>query len=263
MFDINQNLTRRDVTSTQYALSDFLGIPVEDLHIIGSGHNYDRARNINLLLDARRYSLKKVKDLLNLYKSNNGVRGPWQPDYYFPVGGNGIDYSGADGQAAAVDVSETYNPTWSLFINRQGGGSTYKGIARYQFIKESIPMLINDPEYDQIITSGGEPIAVAGRRLTQHQGLTRVYAIRPRNTDGSFRPKWVEVDYAKLVTFYPEFSVSASPLTIKHPDQFANMYANVAHDRLSTVEGIIESTEFVLPTREQVRILKKISTQHK
>ena len=263
MLEINQTLTQHDIKSTHGALSDYLGIPMEDLHIVGSGHNYDQARNINLLLDARKYSLKKVKDLLNLYKSNNRVRGPWQPDYYFPVGGSGINYSGAEGQAAAVDVSETYNPSWSLFMNRQGTGSAHKGITRYQFIKESIPMMINDPEYDQIITSGGEPIAVAGRRLTQHRGLIRVYAIRPRNTDGSFRPKWVEVDYAKLVSFYPEFSISASPLTIKHPDQFANMYANVSPDRLATVESIVETTEFIIPTREQMRILKKITNSHK
>lgn len=258
MLEISQQLSRKDVRDTVEALSDFLGIPEYDLHVIGSGYNYERAGNINLLLDARKYSLKKVKSLLNLYKSNNKVRGPWQPDYfYFPVGGTGLDYSGSTGQAATVDVSETYNPEWSMFMNRQGTGSQYKGITRFNFIKHSLPTIIQDPKFDQTLTSDGMPVAVAGRRLTRHAGMQRIFAIRPRSSDGLFENRWVEVDHAQLISYYPEMQVCSDQLTVKHPHDFCKHYANCTPDSLSTTEDAIKATEFQLSTRESINILNK------
>lgn len=261
MLELAPTLSKQDVRSTHEALSDFLGIPQHDLHIVGSGYNYDNAKNINLLLDARKYSLKKVKSLLNLYKSNNKVRGPWQPDYfYFPVGGSGLDYSGSTGQAASVDVSETYNPNWSLFINRQGEGSQHKGITRYNFIKHSIPHIIQDPQFDQVVTSQGEPVAIAGRKLTQHSGMKRIFALRPRDSDGSFRTNWVEVDHDKLVSYYPEFKVSGDQCVVKHPDEFAKCYLQCSVDQLSTTEKLIDGTQFHLTTRQMNEMMRKIGT---
>ncbi len=258
MLELKPSINKKEAHDTRDALSDFLGIPQQDLHIIGSGHNYDTANNLNLLLDARKYSLKKVKSLLNLYKSNNRVRGPFQPDYfYFPVGGSGLDYSGSTGEAVAVDVSETYDPAWSLFINRQGTGSKYKGLTRYQFIKHTIPWLINDPEFDQQITSQGQPVAVAGRKLTRHNGLQRILAVRPRKTDGSFDTRWVEVDYQKMISLYPDLKINPDYQTIRHPDRFAQCYLNCSTEHISTTEQLLDGTQFHLTTRQLVEVSRK------
>lgn len=263
MLEISHNLSQVDVKHTQQALSDFLGIPENDLHIIGSGYNYDNAKNINLLLDARKYSLKKVKSLMNLYKSNNKVRGPYQPDYfYFPVGGTGLDYSGSTGQAAVVDIGETYVPHWSLFMNRQGPDSQHKGVTRYNFIKHSLPYMVTDPKFDQVISSNGQPVAIAGRRLTRHSGLKRIFAIRPRSSDGSFKSNWVEVDHQKLISYYPEFKVYPHDITIKSPEQFVDAYIGGTRDDIATTEQLIDNTKYHLTARQIHEVLKQINVKH-
>ena len=264
MLEIKPKISKQEAHSTRDALSEFLGIPDRELHIIGSGHNYDNANNLNLLLDARKYSLKKVKSLLNLYKSNNRVRGPYQPDYfYFPVGGSGLDYSGSTGEAVNVDVSETYNPNWSLFMNRQGAGSQYKGLTRYQFIKHTIPWLINDPEFDQQITSRGQPVAVAGRKITRHHGLQRILAVRPRKNDGSFDTRWVEVDYNRLIGLYPDVKINPDYQPIRHPDRFAQCYLNCSTDQISTTEQLVDGSQFHLTTRQLVEVSRKCGLTNK
>jgi len=159
-------------------VSELSGVPIEDLHPVGSTGKASSTGDLDLVIDENKYTPFKVhnsmtRNLGDEYgKYNKGTR---VGSYAVPVG---------DGFRVQVDLMFTSNVEWSKFAYFSAGdNSQYKGAVRAVLLS-AVAAALDEKGVDTFHYEDDELLVRVGRGIDLGVGMKRLFQMRPHKKYG-------------------------------------------------------------------------------
>lgn len=203
-----------DISATIKHFSQLSGIPMRDLHAIGSTGKTPSSGDIDLAIDASKYDVdmihQKIMDALN----NEGVinKSTKVASYAVPI-------RGKDGKGKVqVDLMYGGNPNWMKFAyHSEGEGSKYKGAVR-NILLSSVAAALNQPGTDYFEFDDDQLVIRAGRTVDLSTGLRRIFQHRPKKKTGEgYLKSMKSMSIEEFKQQFPHIDVHGGNITIDDP----------------------------------------------
>lgn len=238
-----QLIQQDDVVPTIKYISRITGIPIEDLHPVGSTGKMYVSGDIDLAIDER-YSSAHIRDAL---KRNNisGVRnaGTNVDSYPIPICGD------TERGLVQVDFMFTSSPEWAKFAYYTGEmDSHYKGAVR-TILLQAIATSINDPDIDYFeYDKDGQLMIRMGRVFDLNTGLRRIFQYRPERKDGKgYLKRMQSISCEEYREMFPDsWTLPTTASTSNDPQTALNImfgHPNVKVKDVETAEQVLELIE--------------------
>ena len=244
-----------DIPATIKHFSQLSGIPVRDLHAVGSTGKTPSSGDIDLALDASKYDIdilhNKIMDALNgegVVNKNTKIA-----SYAVPIRGKD------DKGKVQVDLMYGGNPKWMKFAyHSEGEGSKYKGAVR-AILLSSVAAAMNKKGTDHFEWDGEELTIRAGRTVDLSQGLRRIFQYRPKRKDGKGYTKSMKSipieDFKKM---FPNVEVTGGQVIIDDPEEVVKALfgSAVKPSHVNTAEEVIQLIKKKFDEETQDKIFK-------
>lgn len=231
-------INKGDIPATIKYVSKISGIPMKDLHPLGSVGKKAKSGDIDLAVDVNKYSKDAIHDKMMEELNHEGVfnKGTNVGSYAVPIQGN-------KGKIQ-VDLMFVNNIDWAKFAYYSAGDeSKYKGAIR-TILLMAVAASLNEPGTDHFeYNEDGDLVIRAGRTLDLAKGLRRIFQFRPRKKSGEGYVKTMKsipVDEFKLM--YPEVEVDGENVIIDDPEMVVAMLfgPGVKPKDVNTAEKVLE-----------------------
>lgn len=251
-----QRINREDIPATVQYVSQISGIPVENLHPLGSVGKTPNSGDIDLGVDANQYNPEEIHKRMCGELGEDSCtfnKGTKVASYAIPIAGdptNGL---------VQVDLMYTPNPEWATFAyHSPGATSEYKGAVRTMLLM-GVAASYQEPgtdhfEYDP---TSGDLIIRAGRTLDLNAGLRRIFQFRPKSkkTDQYLKTmKTISVNDFK--NMFPDVEVHGDNVIIDNPIEVLTILfgKGVKPKDVGTAEQVIKliKTKFSKERQEQI-----------
>ena len=212
-------VNKADIPSTIKHVSELCGIPVRDLHAIGSVGKVPTSGDIDLAVDQEKYDPEFMHDRMMKAVNDEGVynKGTKVASYAVPIKGDE-----ANGKVQ-VDFMYTDNIDWAKFAyHSEGEGSRYKGAIR-NILLSSVAAAMNEPGTDHFEFDGEDLIIRAGRTVDLASGLRRIFQHRPMNKKGDARLKGMKpIPIEEFKKLYPKVKIKGGTVIVNDPQKVIN-----------------------------------------
>lgn len=216
-------IKRADIPATIKHASELSGVPVKDLHKLGSTGKTPDSGDIDLGVDVHKYDAERIHArMISKLGDKGGVfnKGTKVGSYAVPIKGN------PEKGLVQVDFMYTPNTEWAKFAyHSEGEGSKYKGAVRTILLMAVAAGLQEaGTDHFEFDPDSGDMIIRAGRTLDLNTGLRRIFQHRPRNKKGTAYLKTMKSipieDFKKL---FPDVPVKNGTIIIEDPDKVVKM----------------------------------------
>jgi hypothetical protein len=264
----NSKVTRipkEEVSSTVKCVSTLSGVPLEDLHILGSTGKNKTSGDMDLGIDVNKYDPEQLHQIMvdklgtdyATYNKGNKIG-----SYAVPIGGN------IQKGLVQVDFMYVQNTEWAKFSYFSAGEqkSKFKGVVRTILLRsiasalyeEGVDMLIYDAQTNDLIIR-------IGRSMDMTCGLRRIFQLRPKKKRGEgYLVSMKTVTLEELEATYPglNFDKIKKFETVDTPDDALKIMFGfpVKTSQVETAEQIIQLIE-QMPINKQM-IIKQKSKEH-
>ena len=204
-----------DIPATIKYFSQISGIPVRDLHAIGTTGKTPSSGDVDLAIDASKYDVdmihQKIMNALNnegVMNSNNKIA-----SYAVPI-------RGKDGKGKVqIDMMFGGNPDWMKFAyHSEGEGSKYKGAVR-NILLSSVAAAMNQPGTDYFEFDNDQLVIRAGRTVDLSAGLRRIFQYRPKSKRGEGYLKSMKaIPVEEFKRMFPHVEVHGGQVIIDNPE---------------------------------------------
>lgn len=258
-----RRIQRSEVPSTIKYVSAVSGIPVKDLHPLGStGSDTPTSGDVDLAVDINKYDMDVVHNRIidrvgDEYATLN--KGLKTGSYAFDIGG--------DPSAGKVQVDLMYVPDTryaSFSYHSPGTKSKYKGAVRAILISAAAASLADDSR-DYIIhdEKDGSLIGRVSRGLDMNKGLRTMFQMRPRKKGTDERVKTMKaVTPEEIEAEFPNVKITDDHrITVRDPDEIAEILfgKGITPADISSPEQILEIAKKRF-TPERYELFKKIAS---
>lgn len=210
----SKRVNKADIPGTIKHVSALSGIPVRDLHAIGSVGKVNTSGDIDLAVDSEKYDPEFMHDKMMKAFNDEGVynKGTKVASYAVPIKGD--EKNGK----VQVDFMYTDNVDWAKFAyHSEGEGSRYKGAVR-AILMMSVAAILNEPGTDHFEFDGEDLIIRAGRTVDLSAGLRRIFQHRPMNKKGTARLKGMKsIPIEEFKKLFPKVKVKGGQVIINDP----------------------------------------------
>lgn len=233
-------IKQKDITPTLSYFAKLSGVPIRQLHKIGSTGKLATSGDIDIAIDTTVHKHEKVHAKLVSALGADKVtfnRGTGVTSYAIPIKGdekNGL---------VQVDVMYVMNVEWAKFsYHSPGEGSRYKGAVR-TILLSAVAAALNQKGTDYFKYEPDGALSIrAGRSLDLNQGLRRIFQYLPDRKDGKGKMKTMKSipidDFKKQ---FPRVQVNNGQVIIDEPDKVVKILFGG-----SVTPGDVESAEQVL-----------------
>lgn len=234
-------------------VSDVSGIPVEDLHTIGSAGKSDISGDLDVAVDTDKYTpfrihdrmIKKLGDDYGVY--NKGTR----------VGSYAISVSDTEDWRVQVDLMFVDNVEWAKFSYFSAGDkSEYKGAVRAVLLA-AVAASLEEKGIDAIHYEDDLLTVRVGRGIDMATGMKRLFQMRPNKKYGGGRVKSLKnVSPEEIRQMFPDIEFDDGEITINDPHQVVQILFGPG-TRPSNVDTAEEVLELInrFPTGKRNKIL--------
>lgn len=215
-----KRINKMDIPATIKYVSRIAGIPVKDLHPLGSVGKQDTSGDIDLAVDINLHNPESThKQMLKALGDEAGVynKGTKVGSYAVPIKGEGKDL-------VQVDFMYTPNPIWAQFSYFSAGDkSKYKGVIR-NVLLAAVAATLDEKGKDVFKYDGDELIVRVGRGIDMNVGLKRLFQMRPKKKSGEGYVKTMKrVTADDIRAAYPDLEFDGSDLVIDDPKEAVMM----------------------------------------
>lgn len=214
------DVPRSKVEQTIQALSEITGIPLHDLHVVGSAGKQESSGDIDVVVDATHYNIEKIHAVIkhaimgmiedqapgqikvkehNIAHVQKGKAGFHMASYAFPVAGD------VNNGFVQLDLIPTRNPDWLKFsMGSAGERSAYKGAIRNILLGCAAGTLY-DPTIDKFVEheKHGHMLKIR-RQFDIKKGLHRVFQMRKKSREGGYKKALDDAIADEIIGVYPE-----------------------------------------------------------
>lgn len=254
-----RRISRIDILPTIQLISKTTGIPVEDLHPLGSVGKTEDSGDIDLGVDATKYDADAIhahlcNQLGDDYCSYN--TGTKVASYAFPIAGDK-----AKG-LVQVDLMYTPKPSWATFAyHSPGTDSQYKGAVRALLLM-GVAATFCEPgtdhfEYDP---ETGDLVIRAGRTLDLNSGLRRIFQFRPKSKTGDRYLKNLKtISVAEFKEMFPDVDVRGDDIILDDPIKVLTILIgeDITPDMVNTAEQVLTLIKDRFSEERQQQIFRK------
>lgn len=256
-----QRIRRDDIPATVHHVSKITGIPVDDLHPLGSVGKTEDSGDIDLGVDATEYDAEAIHSRLcdelgDDYCSYN--KGTKVASYAFPIAGD------VSKGLVQVDLMYTPNPTWAKFAyHSPGTTSQYKGAVRALLLM-GVAATFHEPgtDYFEYDPETGDLIIRAGRTLDLNSGLRRIFQFRPKSKKGDRYLKTLKtISVAELKSMFPDIDVHGDEVIIDDPIKVLTILfgEGVTPKHVNTAEQVLALIKDRFSAERQEQIFRKVA----
>lgn len=254
-----QRIKREDIPATVQLVSQITGIPVEDLHPLGSVGKTPDSGDIDLGVDANKYDAEELHKRMCAEVGEERCvynKGTKVASYAFPVAGD--ESKGL----VQVDLMYTPNPQWATFSYHSAGqDSKYKGAVR-SLLLMGVAATYQEPGTDHFDfdPNTGEILIRAGRTLDLNKGLRRIFQYRPKSKKGDKYLKTMKtITIDEFKDMFPDIEVRGEDVVIDDPNKVLLVLfgKGVKPKDVSTAEQVIELIKSKFDEERQEQIFRK------
>ena len=205
-------VNKGDIAATIKYVSKIAGIPVKDLHPLGSVGKSPTSGDIDLAVDLNKHDMSAVHDKVMQHVDDEGVlnKGTKIGSYAIPIQGN-------TGKVQ-VDLMFVDNVDWASFAYYSAGAdSKFKGVIR-TLLLIGVASAMNEPGTDHFEYDDGELIIRAGRTMDLTKGMRRIFQHRPKKKSGEGYLKTMKsVPVDEFKKMFPDVKISGDNVIIDDP----------------------------------------------
>lgn len=254
-----QRIKREDIPATVQLVSQITGIPVEDLHPLGSVGKTPDSGDIDLGVDANKYDAEELHKRMCAEVGEERCvynKGTKVASYAFPIAGD--ESKGL----VQVDLMYTPNPQWATFSYHSAGqDSKYKGAVR-SLLLMGVAATYQEPGTDHFDfdPNTGEILIRAGRTLDLNKGLRRIFQYRPKSKKGDKYLKTMKtITIDEFKDMFPDIEVRGEDVVIDDPNKVLLVLfgKGVKPKDVSTAEQVIELIKSKFDEERQEQIFRK------
>lgn len=247
-----------DIPATIDYVSKLSGIPVEDLHPLGSVGKTPTSGDIDLAVDSKKYDVGSVHSKVMQGVNNQGMfnKGTKVGSYAVPIAGD-------PGKGnVQVDLMPTGNVAYSKFAyHSPGGKSKYKGAVR-TILLMAVASSLNEEGTDHATydPDSNELIIRAGRTLDLTSGLRRIFQHRPeKKKGGGYLKNMKSIPLDQFQQMFPGIEVQNGNVTIDDPKMIVQMLfgEGVKPKDVATAEQVIELIKKKIPEEKQEEVFQR------
>jgi hypothetical protein len=195
-------------------ISELSGIPIEDLHPVGSTGKVETSNDIDVAVDENKYTPFRIHDKIakaigeDYAVYNKGTR---VGSYAIPVGGN---------YRVKIDLMFVENVEWARFAYFSAGDkSKYKGAVR-AILLSAVAASIEEPGVDAFHYIDGELIVRVGRGIDLGRGMKRLFQMRPHKKYGEGYIKSLKnVDPEEIRQMHPKLEFDDNDVVVTDPHE--------------------------------------------
>lgn len=265
-----ESVNREDIPTLIRIVASFTGIPVSDLHTLGSTGKEPISGDVDLAVDSTKYMEPLIHDLIaSAIGEENCFYSALSKVHSYAVPLNNIKVQ--------VDLMFTKYLEWAKFAyysdGLSNGRTAYKGAIRTILLR-AVASVISEPGIDFQGFSGDELVLNVGRTFDLQRGLRRLYQYKPvrkhqGNGKGQFVKKMARADSFEALqaelgsrTPYPIVLPSLSPASLVFTEplqalEFMFPGAPVTPEQVCTAEQVLRLIETRFEPRLQKRICDK------
>lgn len=255
-----ERIKREDVPPTVQYVSKLAGIPVKDLHPLGSTGKNPTSGDIDLGIDINKYDPEELhkRMLAKLGNQratfNKGIK----------VGSYAVEIAG-DKSKGFVQVDFMYVPDtkWASFSYHSAGEkSKYKGVVRTILLR-SVASALDEKGTDMFVydAKSNDLMIRVGRTMDMNTGLRRIIQLRPKKKSGEgYLSTMKTVSMDELEAAYPGLYADVGEFaTITNPkDALKVMFGfSVDPSEVETAEQLVELIK-KLPSERKTRVMKTV-----
>lgn len=252
-----------DIPATIKYVSTLSGIPIKDLHKVGSVGKVSDSGDIDLAVDSTKYNPTEIHNKMILaldgvgtYNSANKIA-----SYAIPIRGK------EGNNKVQVDFMFTPNVEWAKFsYHSEGENSKYKGAIR-AILLAAVATTKHEPGIDHFeYDKDGELLVRVGRSFDLSQGLSRIFQHRPKRKDGTgYLSTLKSVSKDDFKVLFPDLSLSNDKLLIDDPNKVVKVLfgGNTTPNDVRTAEQIIHLIKKKFDDDKQNKIFKAAARRAK
>lgn len=233
----NTRVHNADIPTTIKYFSTISGIPVRDLHKVGTTGKTPSSGDIDLALDASKYDMdiihNKIKGELGAGNVNKNTK---VASYIVPIRGK------EDKGTVRIDLMYGGKPEWMKFAyHSEGDGSRYKGAIR-SILLQSVAASMDKKGTDHMEFDGNQLTIRAGRMVDLSTGLKRSFQYKNKKKDGTgYDDKFTSVSVDDFKKKFPNIEVKGGEVIVDDPAEFVKILFGSATKpaHVNTAEEII------------------------
>lgn len=248
-------ILQKDVMPTIKKVAQYLGIPMDEIHLVGSTGKKARSGDIDIAVDATYY---KPQDTHKRMMAIVGDQGSYNKgfnigSYKFPIKGD------PQNGYVQVDIMFVENPEWAKFFIAAQEASRYKNAVRNALLG-AVASSLDEPGIDWTLHSkSGQLIARAGRVLKMDKGLMTKYSYLPLLPSGNYRKEPKIVSQEQFQKLFPK--ARFTNIATSNPTEIVQMLFgdDVKPTDVSTAEKILKLIKLRFTPDKQQKIFKRAS----
>lgn len=254
---------REDIPATVQLVSQISGIPVEDLHPLGSVGKTPDSGDIDLGVDLNKYDAEAIHTKMCGEVGEERCfynKGTKVASYAFPIAGD--ESKGL----VQIDLMYTPNPQYATFSYHSAGtDSQYKGAVRAMLLM-GVAATYNEPGTDhfEFDPNTGEILIRAGRTLDLNSGLRRIFQYRPKDKKGERYLKTMKtITPEQFKEMFPDVEIDGNNITIDDPKKILTILfgKDVKPKDVHTAEQVLELIKDKFDETRQDEIFKKAASR--
>jgi hypothetical protein len=211
-------INKGDIPATIKYVSKISGIPVKELHPLGSVGKKSTSGDIDLAVDINKYDMNDIHTKMMEELNDEGVMNKGTK-----IGSYAVPIQGHKGKVQ-VDLMYVNNVKWAQFAYFSSPDSQYKGAIR-TILLMAVAASLNEPGTDHFeFSEDGELIIRAGRTLDLATGLRRIFQHRPTKKKGGGYVKTMKsIPVDEFQKMFPEVEVQGDNVLIDDPEMVVQM----------------------------------------
>lgn len=231
-------IKKEDIPATIKFVSSIIGIPIEDLHPLGSTGKSTDSGDIDLAVDANKYSIdsiheKMMQNINYMGTYNKGTK----------IGSYAINIAGDSTKGKVqVDIMPSHNIEMFRFLyHSQGDKSKYKGAVR-TILLMSIASALNEKGMDHFVYDNDILIIRAGRSIELSRGLKRIFQYRPKKKRGGGYLKMMKtISIEEFKEMFPDIVIKGENTIVNDPQEIVDVLFDkgVKIDDVESAEQVI------------------------
>ncbi len=245
----------KDISATLKHFSKVSGIPVNQLHLVGSAGKIATSGDIDVAIDVNEHSAEEihakiVSKLGNEHSTYN--KGTGVGSYVVPIRGdesNGL---------VQLDLMFTSNVELAKFTyHSEGEGSKYKGAIR-TILLQAVASAINVKGTDHFeYDTDGSLLIRAGRTLDLSVGLRRIFQHRPKKKRGDGYVKTLKsIPIEDFKEQFPNIEVNNGQVVVDDPAKVVKVLfgGSVTPSDVKTAEQVLQLIKQKFNEEQQEKI---------
>lgn len=225
-----------DIIPTIKYFSEISGIPVRDLHKVGTTGKTPSSGDIDLVIDSNKYDIYMINTKVQSEIGNGSINKKSKVASYI------VYVRGRDtNRTVRIDLMYGKNPNWGKFVyHSEGEHSKYTGTIR-NILLSSVASALNKKGFDHMGFDQGQLVIHAGRQLDLPSGLTRIFRYKNKSTSG-YGKKLNTISRDQFKQKFPNIQISGKDIIIDDPTEVVKILfgSTITPSHVNSTEQILQ-----------------------